>query len=220
MFAILMFLGSPAWMGLLLIGTIAVASGGSAEKFIRADAGVAVFLLVLIMWFAPNLATAIDVLFRPAARRAFGGGLRFAASVVAQMIFVILVAPIMWFGHTVFLTGLLLGRTVGWGTQARDDHEVPLALAVRQFWPQAWLGVWTVAVLALTVPGAIVYALFIAGGPLLSIPLAVWTSSPAAGRALVRIGLGRLPEEAAPPAELLALALPAIEEARVADRVA
>ena len=63
----------------------------------------------------------------------------------------------------------------------------------------------------MTVPGAIPFALFIAGGPLLSIPLAVVTASPAVGRALVRVGLGRLPEETAPPAELRALALPAIE---------
>jgi membrane glycosyltransferase len=62
--------------------------------------------------------------------------------------------------------------------------------------------------LAFTVPSAIPYALFIAGGPLVSIPLAMVTASPAVGRALVRIGLGRLPEETAPPAELRALALP------------
>ena len=60
-------------------------------------------------------------------------------------------------------------------------------------------------------PAAIPYALFIAGGPLLSIPLAVVTASPALGRALVRIGLGRLPEETAPPPEMAALALPAVE---------
>ena len=57
----------------------------------------------------------------------------------------------------------------------------------------------------LTVPAAIPYALFIAGGPLLSIPLAVVTASPALGRALVRLGLGRLPEETAPPPEMAAL---------------
>ena len=58
---------------------------------------------------------------------------------------------------------------------------------------------------------AIPYALFIAGGPLLAIPLAVVTALPAAGRALLGIGLGRLPEETAPPPEITALALPAIE---------
>jgi membrane glycosyltransferase len=210
-FAILMFLGSPAWMGLLLLGTAAVALAGTPGAFIRPDAGMALFVTVLIMWFAPNIATAIDVLARPRLRRAFGGGIRFTLSAVAQTIFVLLLLPIMWFGHTLFLARLLLGRSVGWTAQARDDHEVPLWLAARQLWPQTLLGLWVMVVLGLTVPAAIPYALFIAGGLVLSIPFAVLTAAPGLGRALVRIGFCRLPEETAPPAELAALALPAIE---------
>jgi membrane glycosyltransferase len=164
-----------------------------------------------VMWFAPKIATVIDVLSRPDLRRVFGGGLRFTAGVLTEVIFFLLLAPIMWASHTLFLASLLLGRTIGWGAQARDDHEVPWSLAVRQFWPQTLIGLWPVALLAVTVPWALPYALFIAGGPLLSIPLAVVTASPAMGRALMRLGLGRLPEETAPPAELRALALPAIE---------
>jgi membrane glycosyltransferase len=157
------------------------------------------------MWFAPKIATVIDVLTRPALRRAVGGSLRFLAGVVAETIFFVLLAPIMWFGHTVFLARLLLGRTVGWTVQARDDHAVPIALAARQLWPPTLLGLSTMIVLGATVPSAIPYALFIAGGPLLSIPLAVLTASPGFGRALVHLGLGRLPEETAPPADLAGL---------------
>jgi membrane glycosyltransferase len=210
-FAILMFLGSPAWMGLLVLGTAAVASAGSPEAFIRPDAGMALFVTVLIMWFAPNIATAIDVLARPPLRNAFGGGIRFTLSAVAQTIFVLMLLPIMWFGHTLFLARLLLGRSVGWTAQARDDHEVPLALAARQLWPQTLLGLGTMALLGLTVPSAIPYALFIAGGLVLSIPFAVLTAAPGLGRTLVGVGFCRLPEETVPPAELAALALPAIE---------
>ena len=68
-FALLMFLGSPAWIGLLVFGTIAVALAGSGEAFIRPDAGFAVFGIVLVMWFAPKIATVIDVLTRPSLRR-------------------------------------------------------------------------------------------------------------------------------------------------------
>jgi FkbM family methyltransferase len=67
------------------------------------------------------------------------------------------------------------------------------------------------AVLGLTVPAAIPYALFLAGGLVLSIPFAVLTAAPRLGRALVGVGFCRLPEETAPPAELAALGLPAIE---------
>jgi membrane glycosyltransferase len=213
-FAILMFIGSPAWIGMLLIGSAAVAAAPTPADFMRFDAGIAALVLVLAMWFAPNIATVVDVLARPQLRHLFGGGLRFTASFAITIVFVILVAPIMWASHTLFLVRLLFGRTVGWGAQARDDHEVPWSLAVRHFWPQTLVGLAPIVLLALTAPSAIPYALFIAGGPLLSIPLAVVTASPALGRALIAVGLDRLPEETAPPPELRALELPAIELSR------
>ena len=46
-------------------------------------------------------------------------------------IVVILLVPIMWFGHTVFLIGLMFGRRIGWIGQTRDDHSVPWSLAAR-----------------------------------------------------------------------------------------
>jgi membrane glycosyltransferase len=179
----------------------------------RADAGIAVFVLVLVMWFAPKIATIIDVLARPSLRRSFGGGLRFLAGVTVETIFTLMLLPIMWFGHTMFLIRLLTGRKVGWTAQARDDHQVPWAIAARALWPQTVLGWAALLVLGATVPAAIPYALFIAGGLALSIPLAIATTMPAAGPAMVRIGLCQLPEETAPPPELTALALPAIEAA-------
>jgi len=212
-FAMLMFLGSPAWMGLLVLGTLALAFGGSPSEFIRADAGMALFVIILIMWFAPKIATVFDVISRPELRRAFGGPMRFIASVVTETVFFLMLSPIMWFGHTVFLIGLVLGRKLGWGGQARDDHSVPWVDAARQLWPHTLLGWACMAILAFTVPSAIPYALFIAGGLALSIPLAVITSWPSVGRALMRAGIGALPEENAPPAPLRALALPAIEAA-------
>jgi membrane glycosyltransferase len=210
-FALLMFLGSPAWIGLLLIGTVMVALADAPGDFIEPSAGLAVFVLVLLMWYAPKIATVIDVLTRPKLRSSFGGGLRFLTGVVTEVIFFILLAPIMWFSHTLFIAGLLLGRSIGWGVQARDDHEVPIGLAARRLWPHTLLGLGTIGALAFTVPAAIPFAWFIAGGPLVSIPLAVVTASPGVGRALVKMGLGRLPEETAPLPELREVALPAIE---------
>jgi membrane glycosyltransferase len=210
-FAILMFLGSPAWMGLLLIGSAAVALAPTSADFMRWDAGIAVLVLVLAMWFAPNIATVIDVLTRAKLRHLFGGGVRFSASFMITIVFVVLVAPIMWASHTLFLMRLLLGRTLDWGAQARHDHEVPWSLACRQFWPQTLIALAPVLLLAVAAPSAVPYALLIAAGPLLSIPLAVATAAPALGCALIAAGLDRLPEETLPPPELRALKLPAIE---------
>jgi len=211
-FAMLMFLGSPAWIGLLVLGSLSVAIQGAAN-FIRPDAGMALFIITLIMWFAPKIATVLDVVSRPKLRRAFGGAGRFIASTITETIFFLMLSPIMWVGHTMFLAGLLLGRRLDWGGQARDDHSVPWSDAAKQLWPHTLLGWFCILVLAYTVPAAIPYALFIAAGPALSIPLAVITSWPSVGRALLRAGIGALPEENAPPAPLLKLALPAIEAA-------
>jgi membrane glycosyltransferase len=218
-FAMLMFLGSPAWIGLLIVGALAVALAPSPDAFIRADYGFALLAIILIMWFAPKIATVLDVLTRPELRRAFGGGLRFLASVATETIFFILLSPIMWVCHTLFLAGLPFGKAIGWIGQMRDDHTIPWSVAARQLWPHTLLGGACVALLAATHPGAIPYALLIAGGPLLSIPLCVVSSQPQLGLALARAGIGRLPEETAPPEALRRLALPALVAAGPAASV-
>ncbi len=210
-FALLMFLGSPGWIGLLLLGSAVVAAAGSGQAVIHADLGHLVLALVLLMWYAPKVATVIDILLRPELRSRFGGGIRFTAGVVTEVIVSQLLNSLMWLAHTFYFARLLSGRPVGWGAQARDDHQVPWSLAARQFWLHTLFGAVPLGLLALTVPAAIPYFFLIAGGPLLSIPFAVLSASPALGHALVRIGLGRLPEETAPPREMAALALPAIE---------
>ncbi len=213
-FAMLMFLGSPAWIGMLVVGTLAVAFAPTPADFIDPAIGSWLMVIILVMWFAPKIATVLDVLTRSELRQAFGGTLRFLTSVVSETIFFILLSPIMWFSHTLFLAGLPFGKTVGWIGQVRDDHTVPWSAAWRQFWPHTLLGAGCVALLAFTHPGAIPYALLIAGGPLLAVPLAVVTAVPWLGMTLARIGLGRLPEETAPPVALAALSLPALNAAR------
>jgi membrane glycosyltransferase len=215
--ALLMFLGSPAWILLLLVGSAAVARSGPAAV-LRADVGWMLLLSLLAMWFAPKIATAVDVLARPELRRSFGGTARFVAGLAIETVFFLLLSPILWFCHTLFLIGLVFGRATGWTGQTRDDHSVPLALAIRNLWPATVTGAGTLGVLALTVPAAIPVACLVAAGPALAIPFAVLTASPAFGRALVRRKLVRLPEETDPPPALRALALPALDPALVAVR--
>jgi membrane glycosyltransferase len=211
LFAILMFLGSPGWIGLLIIGTLALAATENPADFIRADTGVAIFIAVLTMWFAPKIATVANLLTRAEARAGFGGTRRFLASVATETAFFILLSQIMWFGHALLIASLPSGRPIEWAGQVREDHSVSLAQAIGAFWPHTLLGAGSLALLAATHPAAIPYALFLAGGLTLSIPLAVLTALPAAGRLLTRWGIGRLPEETVTPDALRALALPAIE---------
>ena len=211
--AILMFIGSPAWTGLLVLGTLAVAFSDTPGSFIRPDAGMALFVCVLVMWFSPKIASAIDILMHPELRRGFGGAGLFILNYVVETVYSILLCPILWVGHTIFLAGLLFGREIGWIGQTRDDHAVPFTLALHNLWPHTLLGCAALGLLAITQPAAIPYALFLAGGPVLAVPFAMMTAWPLFGSIAARIGIGRLPEETARPAVLLALALPAIEMA-------
>jgi membrane glycosyltransferase len=211
--AILMFIGSPAWIGLLVIGTFAVAFSDAPANFIHPDAGMALFVCVLVMWFSPKIATAIEILLRPELRRGFGGAGLFFLNYFIETVYSILLCPILWLGHTIFLIGLLFGREIGWIGQTRDDHAVPFTLALRNLWPHTMLGWAILGLLAMTQPAAIPYALFLAAGPALAVLFAMITAWPRFGSFTARIGIGRLPEETMRPAVLLLLALPAIESA-------
>jgi membrane glycosyltransferase len=200
-FALLMFLGSPAWIGMLVLGTLGVAFANSVSDVVEPTTAIVLFLITSVMWFTPKYSTVVDVITRPDARRAFGGTAWFFLGVFIETVFSILLVPIMWFGHTIFLVGLLFGRRIGWIGQTRDDHSVPLSVAIRNFWAQTLLGVASLVILAMTHPAAIPIASFIAAGLAFSIPLAIVTSSPHLGDVMARIGLCGLPEERdVPPA--------------------
>ena len=200
LFAMLMFTGSPAWIGLWLLGTALLATHAGMASFIDAGWGGPWLALVLTMWFAPKIATVIDVLCHPALRRGFGGPLRLAASVVVETIFWLMLSPIMWICHTVFFLGLPIGRVVGWDVQLRDDHSIGWATALAKLWPQTLLGVAGLVVVAVMHPAALPWVfILVAGGPALAVPLCVVTSWPGVGLALRRIGIARLPEETEPP---------------------
>ncbi|MGE0749720.1 MAG: glucans biosynthesis glucosyltransferase MdoH [Variibacter sp.] len=209
--AMMMFIGSPAWVCILLLSTIAFARADAPGDVIRADAGALLFGCVLTMWFAPKIASMIHIASRSEQRRAFGGTALFGVNCVVETIFSILLCPILWVGHTLFLGGLLFGREIGWGGQTRDDHVVPFRQALSVLWPHTIVGLASLGALAWVQPATIPYMLFLAGGPAISIPFAMVTAWPAIGSLSVRIGLGRLPEETDAPVALRALMLPAIQ---------
>jgi membrane glycosyltransferase len=114
--------------------------------------------------------------------------------------------------HTIQLAELVLGRKVGWGAQARDDHAVSVADAFHDLWPHMLVGWGCIIVLAMTNPSAIPVALLTAGGLALAVPLAVITASPWFARFVLRNGIGRLPEETTKPEVLRVLELPALAD--------
>jgi len=211
--AILMFLGSPAWIGFMT----AAAVMGMVTDYMpyRPDTGALLFFTVLTMVFAPKLATVADVLARRDLRKAFGGPVRVVASVGAEIVYAAMLAPIMAVAHTLFMGGLLFGKTIGWGAQARGVARLPVALALQKLWPQTLFGV--AGLVWLTgQPIELVWPVIpVAIGPLLASVIAVSTSTRTLGEIAIRSTLWRIPEETSPPEELLDLHLAALSKGRV-----
>jgi membrane glycosyltransferase len=202
--AILMFLGVPAW-------TVLIAA--AALKPLEVDAGsfpvgaaIGLYLAFLGMYLAPKLAGYLDVALTPGGLARYGGAARFAAGAVTELAFSFLLGAVSTFRVCIFMVGLAFGRSVHWGGQARDAHAVGWGEAWRALWPQTAYGVLVVGTMLATAPALLAWAAPLVLGYLVAVPFTVLTSSPWLGAAMVRAGLCAIPEEFATPPELAALA--------------
>lgn len=208
--AILMYLIAPFWMGFLALGFANAAIGGIGLPVVAAFApvpeGAAIGLLVATMAliFAPKLLGFVQVLLSARLRRLYGGLPRLVAGGLAELLFSILLAPAVSLTQAIFVVGLLFGRCVRWDAQHRGGRAIPLAEAARGLWPQALAGLAGTAALALWAPHVLPWASPVLAAFVLAIPLASVTSRRRVGEALARIGLCAIPEELAPPAEVIA----------------
>lgn len=154
-----------------------------------------------VVLFLPKL-FAIALVALKGRSRDFGGMSRLAASVIAEVLFSTLFAPIRMLFHSKFVFITLLGGQIGWGSQNRSDDATT--------WGDAWRFHGGGSLLAL-IWGAVVYAVnpsfFWWLSPILialvvAVPLSVLSSHVSVGRAARRLGLFLTPEEVDPPAEL------------------
>ena len=209
-FAILMYIGSPAWMAFALLASTRHVLIETSGPVFRPESGGLLLILVLSMTFAPKLATVFDVLARGRLRQSFGGTMRFVGNLMLDTLFTTILAPIMAVTHTVFIGGLCVGRTMGWTSQLRDEHTVSFASAVSRLWLQTWVGAMGVSWFAHISAMALVYSLPLVGSLVIAIPFAMVSALPALGMIFARWGVARIPEESAPPEALNGLGLAAI----------
>jgi membrane glycosyltransferase len=209
-FAILMYIGSPAWMAFALLASTRHVFIDVPGPVFRPDTGALLLTLALVMSFAPKLATVFDVLTHGPLRRSFGGAFRFMANFVLDALFTTILSPIMAVTHTVFIGGLSIGRTIGWTSQLRDDHTVSFTTAFTRLWPQTWVGAMGISWFAKISAVALLWAVPLVGSLVIAVPFAIVTALPTLGLAWARLGVARIPEETAPPEALDNLKLAAV----------
>ena len=217
--AMLMFIGSPAWIAFVLLATFRDLILPVDGPAFRPDAGLLLFAVVLTMSFAPKIASIVAILANRARRREFGASSRFLAGAAVETVFSMALAPVMAVVHTVFIAGLALGRTIGWSAQVRDGHSVPLRDALRALWRPTLLGAVIGAWFLATQPSLMAWFAPFWLPLLLCAPFASLTAWPALGAALTRARIAAIPEELAPPAELVRLELPVLAARTAAEGV-
>ena len=131
--------------------------------------------------------------------RGYGGALRLLASIVLEIVFSTLMAPIrMWF-HSKFVLLTLLGREIKWTAQRRNHSETSWGEAMDHhgfstLFAMAWLVAayyWSPILAGWLLP--VLLAL------VFSVPISVYSSRVALGHAAHWLGLFLVPEEARPP---------------------
>lgn len=155
--------------------------------------GVVIGMLVL-----PKVMGILLCLLDASRRRAFGGALRVTTSALLELLFSVLLAPVMMSFHAYFVANILCGRKVTWGPQARNGRRLSWREVLRSTWVLTASGVaWGVVTWWLA--PIYFWALTpVLAGLILAAPLVAWSSRNGAGAALRRCGIFRTPHEAGP----------------------
>jgi membrane glycosyltransferase len=200
--AILMFIGVPAMTGMIALAPLKALDGDGPFP---AGAAIGLYLTFLAMYLSPKLAGLLDILLTPGGVARYGGLGRFLASAAIEVVFSFLLGAVTTFRLTLFMIGLVFGRSVVWNGQARDAHGVAWSTAMRGLWAPFLFGLAVCGALAVLAPAALLWSLPLTLGYLVAFPFAVVTAAPALGRWFTARGLCAIPEEFETPSEIRSL---------------
>jgi membrane glycosyltransferase len=155
-----------------------------------------------VLLFLPKLMSILLIMVKGEGARRFGGFFRILASLVVEVFFSMLFAPIRMLFHSKFVFITLLGRQVGWGAQQRTDEGTGWLEAFRFHGPGMILAILWGAALFLFNRSFFWWNAPIIFPLILSAPLSVWSSRASLGRVLRKLGLFLIPEEVKQPREL------------------
>lgn len=216
---IMSYLSSPIWLCFLLVG-LAVALGRNLfppEYFpttytlfptwpIFDKIGtISLFIISMFMLIFPKFLGLIVYLAQNK-RKEIGGFFGACKSVLAEIIFSALTAPIMMMFQSKFVFDIFAGNDAGWNTQNRDETGTSLKEAfIRHRW-HTLLGIATTVIVWFYAHSLFWWMLPITLGLMLSIPISVFSSRESCGKKARNAKYFIIPEENDKP-EVLKLSL-------------
>jgi membrane glycosyltransferase len=146
--------------------------------------------------FLPKILGLLLCLVRRA--RLFGGGFRLISSTALEMLFSILMAPIMMALHSYFVGTLLVGRVTGWDPQSRSERGLGVREAFSSLGVLFFAAVGWGVLLLVAAPDRVYWILPVLTGLVLAVPVTVWSSRGSIGVLLRKAGILLTPEETEP----------------------
>jgi len=158
------------------------------------------FSATATLLFLPKILSVVLIWVQGA--KSYGGGFHLLLSMLGELVFSALLAPIRMLFHTQFVISPLLGLGTSWKSPPREDSQTGWGEALLRHGFQTVLGtVWAAGVYWLN-PAFLWWLLPVVGALMLSIPLSVYSSRVSIGRVMRKWRYFLIPEEAIPPREL------------------
>lgn len=208
------YVSAPLWELFLVLSTILLATHSlfDTRYFVEPQQlfpiwpewhpqqALALVTATATLLFLPKILSVVLILVQGA--KNFGGAICLILSMLGEMIFSMLLAPVRMLFHTKFVIGAFLGLNTGWKSPNRDDNETT--------WDEAWerhgvhtvIGiVWGLIIYVLD-PSFIWWALPITGSLAVSVFSSVLSSRVTWGNWSKKLHLFLIPEEVHQPQEL------------------
>jgi membrane glycosyltransferase len=212
---VMSYLSAPLWFLFLLLSTalLAVHTLTEPQYFVEPrqlfpiwpqwhpDKAIALFSTTFVLLFLPKVLGLLRVWFQDP--KNYGGRIKALQSMLYEVVFSMLLAPIRMLFHTRFVVAALLGLKAKWVSPHRDAIDTPWSESIRKHASQTLLGLAWAGLVAWLNPIFLLWMIPILAAWLLIIPLSVYSSRLGPGRKSIEKNLYRIPEEIHPPKELI-----------------
>jgi membrane glycosyltransferase len=208
---VMSYLSAPLWLAMLAVASVETfreqhfAPAAFAGRFpvlalpvSHAMECVVLVLVAALLLLGPKFLGLLLLARERGGLAAHGGGGRALCSVLFEILLSTLLAPIVMISQSAFVASVFLGRSTTWVAQRRSSRGIGIGAAVGSFSLHTMLAVGAATLIYEYIPSCFWWLAPLLAGPALSIPLALVSSSPLAGRFAARIGLLLVPSETTP----------------------
>ncbi len=164
------------------------------------EKALALFSATATLLFLPKILSVLLICMQGAQQ--FGGRLRLVGSMLIEMFFSMLLAPVRMLFHTHFVIAAFMGWALRWKSPPREDAETSPGEAIRKHGFHTLLGLTWGGIIFWLNPTFLPWLLPIVGSLAVAIPVSIYSSKVSNGLRFRRKKLFLIPEEAKPPLEL------------------